>query len=188
MYKSKLIIYLFLATLIFVSTNCTNAFSSPETEKKWDELLNRDSFIYTVPRTKKTTIIDGIYVKKALKKGEIVPCRRCPDWLPNPGVWRLYFNRGVYRIINIDTGWKSIGTYIVSKDRVFLANDPACIYDFGLYTFKIKERRLTFKVIDDPCAIKLRGLNLSETEWVSCYPPNEEAAITEHWPKPDGCR
>jgi len=98
MYKSKLMIYFFLVTLIFVSTNCTNAFSSPETEKKWDELLSRDSFIYTVPRIKKTTLIDGIYVKKVLKKGEIVPCRRCPDWLPNPGVWRLYFNKGVYRI------------------------------------------------------------------------------------------
>ncbi len=185
--SSKICFYLFFVAIIFLCANTKPAFSNDSTEKKWNELLKRNAFIYTVPRVNKPTYIDGIYIKTALKKGDIVPCRRCPDWLANPGVWRLYFNKGVYRIINTETGWKSIGTYVVSQDRLFLANDPACIYDFGVYSFKLKDRVLTFDIIDDPCAIELRGLNLSETDWVSCYPPNEEAAVTEHWPKPDGC-
>ncbi len=185
---SRLLFYLVFMTLIFMSVNPRPAFSNDVIEKKWDELLKRDAFIYTVPRVNKPTPIDGVYIKTALKKGQIVPCRRCPDWLANPGVWRLYFKKGIYRIINTDTGWKSIGTYIVSKDRVFLANDSACIYDFGVYSFKFKDRVLTFDIIDDPCAIKLRGMNFCETDWVSCYPPNEEASITAHWPKPHGCR
>ncbi len=81
-----------------------------------------------------------------------------------------------------------MGTYIVNDDRVMLTNDPVCMYDLGVYSFKIVDRHLKFRVVNDPCKIKLRGLNLSETEWSSCQVPNEEAAITGHWPKPDGCR
>ncbi len=194
MYKSRLLICLFFTTLIFVNMSYS-AFSNSGIENKWNNLLKREPFIYTIPSVKKTTPVDGVYVKNALRQGEKVPCMRCPDWLANPGIWRIYFNRGTYRIINTATGWKSIGTYIVSKNRILLANDPSCINEFGLYTFKFeycnhpyKKKYLTFKVIDDPCAIKLRGLNLGEKEWISCHPPNEEAAITEHWPKPDGCR
>ena len=188
MFKFRLTLYLFLIPIAIISSNCMSAYSDSAAENKWDDLLLRKPFIYTVPRIDKTTAIDGVYVKKAVRKGEIVPCRRCSDWLANPGIWRIYFNKGSYRIINTDTGWKSIGTYIVSNDRLFLANDPACIYEFGLYSFKLENRQLTFHVIDDPCAIKLRGQNLSETVWFSCSPPNEEAAVTEHWPKPKGCR
>lgn len=179
---------LFLMVLFSIGLNGGDAFSNSDSEKKWDDLLARDAYIYTVPRTNEKTIIDGVFVKKASREGEMVPCRRCPDWLANPGVWRLSFESGVYRIINIGTGWKSIGTYIVTGDRILLANDPACIYDVGLYRFTLKNRQLSFSVINDPCAIKLRGLNLSETMWQSCYPPNEEAGITDHWPKPNGCR
>jgi len=188
MHFLKSVIYTILSAFILVCLNWISVFSDNNSEFRWDELLKREPFIYTVPKINKKASIDGVYVKKSLKEGEMVPCRRCPDWLPNPGIWRIYFNRGVYRIINTNTGWKSIGTYIVSKDRVLLSNDPSCIDDFGLYRFSIKSPVLKFYVIDDPCAIKLRGLNLSETSWLSCYPPNEEAAITEHWSKPVGCR
>jgi hypothetical protein len=43
------------------------------------------------------------------------------------------------------------------------------------------------KAIDDPCAIKLRGLNLTQQPWRACRPPTIEAAVTEHWPKQEGC-
>ena len=188
MHVSKFILFTILPAFMLVCSSWTSVFSDNNSESKWDELLKREPFIYTVPKINKKTSIDGVYVKKALKEGEMVPCRRCPDWLANPGIWRIYFNKGAYMIINTNTGWKSIGTYIVSKDRVILSNDPSCIDDFGLYRFLIKGGVLKFEVIDDPCAIKLRGLNLGETSWFSCYPPNEEAAITEHWPKPVGCR
>ncbi len=157
-------------------------------ELRWDELNGRDPYIYTVPRVDKATVIDGVYIKKALRESTMVPCRRCPDWLANPGIWRLSFHRGVYRIINTHTQWKSIGTYLISKDRILLANDPACFDTIGVLSFRLNDGELSFDVVDDLCAIRLRGQNLSETPWSSCTPPNEEAGITDHWPKPEGCR
>jgi hypothetical protein len=32
-----------------------------------------------------------------------------------------------------------------------------------------------------------RAMNLANLPWQSCQPPNTEAAITDHWPKPIGC-
>ncbi len=154
---------------------------------KWNNLLKRNPYVYTIPIVSKFSVIDGTFVKKAKKDGDIVPCRRCPDWVPNPGIWKLNLNKGAYRIINTHTGWKSIGTYIVSGDRILFANDPCCIYGVGVYSWTLKEGKLKFKVIDDPCAIKLRGKNLTEVTWSSCQPPSVEAAISTHWPKPNGC-
>jgi len=173
-----------LVTVVLVSFA---GMADTDVEEMWDALLKRDPFIYTVPSVSNNTTVDGTYVKKAIKEGEIVPCRRCPDWVPNPGTWRLYLNKGVYRIIHLETGWKSIGTYIVSGDRILFANDPCCINGFGVYSWIVKEHQLTFKMIDDPCAIKLRAKNLTEVSWRSCQAPNIEAAVTEHWPKPMGC-
>ena len=156
-------------------------------KNKWTELLKRGPYPYTIPLLSKETILDGTYVKKAKKEGEIVPCRRCPDWVPYPGIWKLNLNKGTYRIYHEATGWKSIGTYIVADNRIVFANDPCCIKGIGVYSWKFEERKLIFNVIDDDCAIKLRALNLMEAPWNSCQPPNIEAAITEHWPKPQGC-
>jgi hypothetical protein len=156
-------------------------------KNKWGQLLQRKPYPYTIPLLSKDTILDGTYAKKAKKEGEIVPCRRCPDWIPYPGIWKLNLNKGTYRIYNETTGWKSIGTYIAADNRIIFANDPCCIKDIGVYAWKIEERKLIFKVIDDDCAIKLRALNLMEVPWNSCQPPSIEAAITEHWPKPQGC-
>ena len=156
-------------------------------KNKWEKLLEREPYPYTIPLLSKQTVLDGTYVKKAKKEGEIVPCRRCPDWIPYPGIWKLNLNKGTYRIYHEATGWKNIGTYIVADNRIILANDPCCIKGVGVYEWKFEERELIFKVIDDDCAIKLRALNLTEVPWNSCQPPNIEAAITEHWPKPRGC-
>jgi hypothetical protein len=153
----------------------------------WEKLLEREPYPYTIPLLSKKTVLDGTYVKKAKKEGEIVPCRRCPDWVPYPGIWKLNLNKGTYRIYHETTGWKNIGTYIVADNRIILANDPCCINGVGVYEWKFEERKLIFKVIDDDCAIKLRALNLTEVPWDSCQPPGIEAAITEHWSKPQGC-
>ena len=72
-------------------------------------------------------------------------------------------------------------------DRVLFANDPVCPDGIGVYHWKLENDRLILSVIDDPCAINLRAKNLSETPWLSCQPPNIEAGITDHWPKPEGC-
>lgn len=156
-------------------------------KNNWEELLKRKPYPHTIPLLSKQTMIDGTYVKKAKRNGEIVPCRRCPDWLSYPGIWKLSLNKGTYRIYHEPTGWKSIGTYILTDNRIVFANDPCCIKGIGIYTWKLDDRILTFNVIDDDCAIKLRALNLMEVPWTSCQPPGIEAAITGHWPKPQGC-
>ncbi len=71
--------------------------------------------------------------------------------------------------------------------HLLLANDPTCIDGLGLYRWRLENGRLFFEVIDDPCAIKLRGLNLPQQPWICCRPSNTEAAVTDHWPKPVEC-
>lgn len=154
---------------------------------KWKDLLKSEPYPHTIPLFSKPTPLDGTYVKKAKKEGEIIPCRRCPDWFPYPGLWKLNLNKGTYRIYHQRTGWRSIGTYALAGNRIFFANDPCCINTIGVYSWKFEDSTLIFKAIDDDCAIKLRALNLMEVPWHSCQPPNSEAAITGHWPKPQGC-
>ena len=177
-------IFVFSILILLLSISCP---ADDSHKDKWNDLLKRSPYVYTIPVVSENTLIEGTYVKKAKKEGAIVPCRRCPDWVPNPGIWKLNLSKGVYRIINTKTGWKSIGTYIISGDRIIFANDPCCIYGVGVYSWTLKEGKLELKIIDDPCAIKLRGKNLTEVIWSSCQPPNVEAAISTHWPKPKGC-
>ena len=153
--------------------------NSPQTKNavkdQWGELLQRKPYPYTIPLVAKPTALDGTYVKKTQKEGPIVPCRRCPDWMSYPGIWRLNLNQGVYRIYHRATGWKSIGTCIVADNRIILANDPSCIKGIGVYTWKLEAGKLIFKVIDDECAIRLRALNLMEVPWILSQPPSSES-------------
>lgn len=182
--KNVISIFCLSILILLLSVSCPADESHSD---KWNNLLKRNAYVYSIPIVSKMSMIDGTFVKQAKKKGDIVPCRRCPDWVPNPGIWKLNLRKGVYRIINTKTGWKSIGTYVVSGNRIIFANDPCCIYGVGVYSWTLQEGKLEFKLIDDPCAIKLRGKNLTEVIWSSCQPPCVEAAISTHWPKPKGC-
>jgi hypothetical protein len=154
----------------------------------WSGLLQRMPYPFTLPLSpEKWTEVDGTYTKFELKDTPPVPCRRCPDYAPEGGLWKINFNKGVFRIMHKVTGWKSIGTFIVSGDQITLANDPTCQEVIGLYTWKVEGRVLILKAIEDKCAIGLRAKNLTNTPWLSCQPPNAEAAVTDHWPKPAGC-
>jgi hypothetical protein len=75
----------------------------------------------------------------------------------------------------------------VEGDRLYLFNDPNCPEVTGIYRWRIQERRLVLTTVSDSCSIKLRAANLSSMPWDSCYPPNTEAAVTDHWLKPAGC-
>ncbi len=154
----------------------------------WQTLQERTPFPYTLPLpSPANTAVDGIYVKQEPLVAEHVPCKRCPDWLYEGGLWKIRFDRGVYRVFHADVGWRSIGSYTVAEDRLILFNDPYCPQDVGVYAWKLEKGTLTFQVIDDPCAIQLRGKNLAHLPWLSCQPPNVEAAVTNHWEKPQGC-
>jgi len=154
----------------------------------WAELCKRQPYPYLIPLPDpKRTDLDGIYTKIVVSTTERVHCLRCPDYAPEGGVWKLSFDKGVFRIFHPESRWKSIGSYVVAGDRLLLANDPTCIDGLGLYSWKFDKGRLVFEVIDDACAIRLRAMNLTQAPWDSCRPPNIEAAVTEHWRKPEGC-
>ena len=176
-----------LAAIMLLSGGAKAGQDFPDIQKLWDELLKRDPFAYTVPLVHKSSSLDGVYTKRAKKTSAIVPCRRCPDWLPETGIWKIQFKTGTYRIIHKTTGWKSIGTFIVTGDRILFANDPVCPEGLGVYFWKLEKGRLLLSVIDDRCAINLRAKNLTETPWLSCRRPNVEGGITDHRPKPEGC-
>jgi hypothetical protein len=162
--------------------------ATPAPEAVWAGLLERQPYPYRIPLPEpKRTSIDGTYTKVVPALAERVHCLRCPDYAPEGGVWKLRFDRGVYRIFHPESRWKSIGTAIVSGDRLLLANDPTCIEGLGLYAWRMDEGCLVLEVIDDSCAIRLRAVNLTQMPWNPCRPPNVEAAVTEHWVKPQGC-
>lgn len=162
----------------------------------WSALLQRTPHPYLLPLPPtRWTSLDGTYVKVELKETPPVHCLRCPDYAPEGGVWKLNLDKGTFRIIHEMTGWKSIGSYVVTRDRwtsgapdqLLLFNDPTCPEAIGLYTWRSEAGNLILEVIDDTCAIYLRAMNLTNLPWLSCQPPNMEAGITDHWLKPPGC-
>ncbi len=154
----------------------------------WNELWQRAPYPHTLPPAPpQSTPIDGTYTKLEKKEGEPVHCLRCPDYAPEGGIWKLNLGKGVFRIFHRVTGWKDIGSFYVSGDRLILANDPVCHEMIGVYQWKLEEGRFTLKEIDDPCAIHLRAMNLTNLPWLSCQPPSAEAAVSDHWLKPQGC-
>jgi len=162
----------------------------------WFELLQRSPYPFTIPLPPPIrTIIDGTYTKFEFKETPPVPCRRCPDYAPEGGIWKLSLDKGVFRIFHEVTGWKSLGTFIVTREepsspssgQLVLANDPTCQEVIGVYHWKLEEGKLILTVVEDKCAIRLRAMNLTNLPWLSCQPPSTEAAITDHWPKPSGC-
>ena len=161
---------------------------APPPDVIWSELLQRAPYPFTLPLLpKNTTTLDGTYVKFERKEEPAVPCRRCPDYAPEGGLWKLNFSKGAFRIFHPTTGWKGIGSFYVSGGQLLLANDPVCHELWGFYRWKLEEGSLTFTTIEDKCAIGLRAMNLTHLPWLSCQPPSIEAATTEHWPKPAGC-
>ena len=73
--------------------------STPVPTGAWAALLEKQPHPYTTPLPESSpTVLDGTYAKIEPKEGTPVPCRRCPDYLPEGGVWRLHLDRGVYRI------------------------------------------------------------------------------------------
>ena len=119
-------VMIILIPFVLLSRGVEAGQDSPDIKKLWGELLKREPFAYTIPLVHKPGFLDGTYTKRAKKTNAIVLCRRCPDWLPETGIWKMKLNKGTYRIIHKATGWKNIGTFIVAGDRVLLANDPVC--------------------------------------------------------------
>ena len=169
------------------STSESSGTSKPPVDI-WAELFQRTPFPYTMPLPPaKATSIDGTYTKFEPKEIPPVHCRRCPDYAPEGGIWKVNFSKGVFRIFHTVTGWKDMGSFILSRDQLILGNDPVCHEIIGVYQWKLEQGKLILAVEEDKCAIGLRAMNLTKLPWLSCQPPNIEAATTDHWPKPHGC-
>ena len=163
----------------------------------WPALLARQPFPYLLPLAKdEPTVLDGTYVKVEPSRGEAVHCLRCPDYAREAGLWKLQLARGVFRIYYEGREWSSVGSFLVTRDRMskvedpdklLLFNDPNCTDVMGVYRWEKTEEGLRLEVVDDTCSYRLRAANLSSLPWLSCAPPNVEAAVTDHWPKPEGC-
>lgn len=56
------------------------------------------------------TILDAAYVKINPRLATPVPCRRCPDYALEGGLWKLSLNRGIFRVYYTMNGWRSLGS------------------------------------------------------------------------------
>ena len=166
------------ATPLPVQTN-TSATATPA--DKWQELLQHTPVPWTTPLPpEEPTIIDATYVKINPRLATPFPCKRCPDYALEGGLWKLSLSKGIFRIYYTVNGWRSLGSYTVSGDKITFFNDPYCNWDTGVYKWKLEEGILTFTEVDDPCSQGLRAANFIDQPWLSCRPPNAEAAITDH--------
>ena len=157
------------------------------TSDAWQALLEVTPLSYTTPQPDPMqTPLDGTYAKLDPSWPQWWLCRRCADYRPAGGIWKLQFNRGVMRILYDMTGWRSIASYSVIDERLYLFNDPFCPQDVGEYDWRIEDRRVTLEVIDDPCSFGLRAENLSSQPWASCPLPDE--ALAGEYESPLGCR
>lgn len=154
---------------------------------------------YTTPLPPPTpTILDGLYTKQVKFEGTPTPCRRCAPYRAEGGTWTLQLDSGAFRVSHEGTGFHGIGSFTVSDHRLILFNDPNCHLETGTYTWEMDGRSLVLKTDDDTCGFGLRAKNLSAGTWVKqsgeegalidrCQPPSREAAISGHWPTPEGC-
>jgi hypothetical protein len=162
----------------------------------WSSLLRETPYPYAIPLpSPRQTVLDGTYTKIELKESPPVKCARCPAYSLEGGVWKLRLDRGVYRILNEATGWRSMGSFALSRDwlttgtvdQLVLFNDPNCPDYVATYTWRLEEDALILEAIEDSCGIHLRAKNLTNLPWLSCQPPNIEAGSTDHWQEPPGC-
>lgn len=144
------------------------------------------------------TELDGVYLKKVNFTGTPTPCRRCAPYRGEGGTWTMILDKGVFRVSHDGTDFTGVGSFTVADGQLTLFNDPNCHLDIGTYSWEMDGRSLRLTPIGDTCAFDLRAKNLGAGSWIkqtdeqgnlldSCQPPNHEAAITGHWPAPEGC-
>jgi hypothetical protein len=99
----------------------------------------------------------------------------------------LNLEKGIFRVYHEGTGWFTVGSFTVSGDRIEFFNDPHCYQDTGAYAWELEGGELILEAVEDNCGVYLRAQNLVALPWESCQPPETEAAVTDHWPRPLGC-
>lgn len=156
--------------------------------RTWSEVLEFRAYPYLEPLPPvEATEIDGVYGKSEPGDPQWWRCARCPDFRLSGGNWRLMLHQGTMRMYYEVTGFSTVASYEVEGEHLRLVNDPHCPYDVGEYLWSLQGGVLRLTEIQDQCAIHLRAENLTHLPWISCQPPNTEAAVTDHWIRPAGC-
>jgi hypothetical protein len=155
---------------------------------RWQEIRQWTPYPHTTPLPpQQATSLDGIYVRLDPRQEDRPPCRRCPPYPPEGGVWKLELDEGIFRVIHPRTGWRTLGSYAVDGDRIVFFNDPQCHLAVGHFRWALDKDGLRFTLIADDCELGTRAKNFTSQPWSACQPPNHEAAVTGHWQAPEGC-
>lgn len=169
-------------------TSSAPASTPTPTIDRWQEIQLWTPYPHTTPLPPRTvTPIDGIYVRFDPRTGERTPCRRCPPYPPEGGIWKLYLREGIFRVYHPRTGWRTLGSYTVDDDEITFFNDPQCHLAIGRFRWALDARALHMALVADDCELGTRAKNFTNQAWLSCQPPNAEAAVTGHWSSPAGC-
>lgn len=186
--KNQLIAFIVLGIMMILVISCSNMSSESNQVAPtgtptfiWDALQEATPVAFFTPLPDSVrTAIDGVYTKI---DSESWPqwwrCMRCGDYRAAGGIWKLQFDQGVMRIYYDVTGWRTISSYTVAGDRLYLFNDPFCPEHTGEYKWDLGNGELDLQTVNDPCAFELRGENLSKQTWTSCEDTNEAAGCEE---------
>ncbi len=124
---------------------------------------------YTTPLPPdQETVLDGTYGKLDPREGARPFCRRCMPYPAEGGLWLLRLDAGTYRIFSTRSlsGWRSLGSFTVSGDRLRLFNDPHCMEATGSYKWTLDGEELSLEVIDDACADGFRATAFTNYRWL----------------------
>ena len=147
------------------------------------------------------TAVDGTYSRTVGDDlaGLSGKCVRCPPYRLQAGTDVLTLDRGRFFLEHDPPGSGGSGHFWVEENRLRLVNDANCVGMEGLYEWNLSGGHLRLEAVDDECPYtRLRQRFLMATEWRAkddgtaglapeCQPPTEEAAVTGHWPIPEGC-
>jgi len=177
---------LLLVITFYLRSNVTNVNNQPVTTftgtptSIWNALQESTpvAFMTPLPDSAETSI-DGIYTKIDNDWPQWWRCLRCGDYRMAGGIWKIQFANGVMRIFYDVTGWRSIASYTVNDNHLYVFNDPYCPDMVGEYTWSLKDDGLSLVTVNDPCAFELREKNLSKQTWTPCGSTNEAHGCEE---------
>lgn len=164
-----------LVFVIFFYLNANSSYSSVSSSATatptsvWSALLESTPYAYFTPLPEPvTSLLDGTYSKLDSSPPQWWKCLRCADYRATGGIWRLQLEQGVMRIYYEVTGWRSIASYTVKDDTLYIFNDPYCPDIVGQYEWSLEDGSLNLQAINDECSFNLRQENLSKQSWLAC--------------------
>lgn len=155
-------------TILFQPASSTNmGISRIAPTSVWDSLLQATPFAYLTPLPElAASPLDGLYAKVNQSWPQWWKCLRCADYRAAGGIWKLQFDKGVMRIFYEVNGWRSISSYTVEGNRLYLFNDPYCPEHVGEYQWSVADGQLELRTVNDPCSFDLRAENLRDRKSV----------------------